>query len=57
MTIGTRLFRKPVTAIAWLLVLTVMASLLGVGGGLVHATEAMEVALDKQHTTIAIRGG
>lgn len=57
MTILIRLFRSPATAIAWLLVLTIMAGLLGVGGTLLHATNAMEDTLSSQHTTIAIRGG
>ncbi|MBE6946378.1 MAG: FtsX-like permease family protein [Ruminococcaceae bacterium] len=57
MNVRTRLLRKPATAIAWLLVLTIMAGLLGVGGTLLHATNAMEDTLSSQHTTIAIRGG
>ncbi|MBE6946377.1 MAG: ABC transporter permease [Ruminococcaceae bacterium] len=57
MTTWIRLFRSPATAIAWLLVLTIMAGLLGVGGTLLHATNAMEDTLSSQHTTIAIRGG
>ncbi len=57
MTTIIRLFRRPAAAIAWLLVLTVMASFLGVGGSLMHATYAMEASLDSQYTTIAVRAG
>ncbi len=57
MTTMIRLFRRPTAAIAWLLVLTVMASFLGVGGSLMYSTYAMEASLDSQYTTIAVRGG
>lgn len=57
MTVWIRLFRRPAVTIAWLLILSAMSSLLGVGGGLLYSTGAMEESLNSQHTTIAVRPG
>lgn len=46
MTVWIRLFRRPAVTIAWLLILSAMSSLLGVGGGLLYSTGAMEESLN-----------
>lgn len=57
MTTMIRLFRRPFTTVAWVLVLCIMATLLSMGGEVLYSTYAMEQNLDNQYTTIAVRAG
>ena len=52
-----RFFRKPVTTISWIAVLTAMALLLGIGANMLHSAQSLPDILDRHHTTIAVQGG
>ena len=50
-----RLFRKPVTTVSWLAVLTAMALLLGIGANMLHSAQSLLDIIDQHHTTIAVQ--
>ena len=52
-----RFFRKPVTTISWIAVLTATALLLGIGANMLHSAQSLPDILDRHHTTIAVQGG
>ncbi len=54
MDLKKRLFRRPVTTVIWLLVLSIMASMLGVGANLLYSSQMLHENLDSHHTTIGI---
>lgn len=55
MDIKTRLTRKPVTTALWVILVTAMALLLGIGANLLHSADSLLAILDSQHTTIAVQ--
>ena len=50
-----RLFRKPVTTVSWIAVLTAMAMLLGIGANMLHSARSLLGIVDQHHTTIAVQ--
>lgn len=54
MDLKKRLFRRPVTTVIWLVVLSLMASMLGVGANLLYSSQMLHENLDSHHTTIGI---
>lgn len=54
MDLKKRLFRRPVTTVIWLVVLSLMASMLGVGANLLYSSQMLRENLDSHHTTIGI---
>ena len=50
-----RFFRKPVTTISWIAVLTAMALLLGIGANMLHSAQSLLDIIDQHHTTIAVQ--
>lgn len=55
MDIKTRLTRKPVTTALWVILVTAMALLLGIGANLLHSADSLLTIMDRQHTTIAVQ--
>ena len=55
MDLGKRLLRKPIRTLLWLVVLTAMALLAGVGGALAYSSLRLPAALDKHMTTVAVQ--
>jgi len=49
-----RLTRKPLTTALWVVVLTAMAMLLGIGANLLHSADSLLGIIDEHHTTIAV---
>ena len=55
MNMKIRFFRKPVTTISWIAVLTAMALLLGIGANMLHSAQSLLGIIDQHHTTIAVQ--
>lgn len=55
MNLKIRLFRKPVTTVCWVAVLTAMALLLGIGANLLHSSDSLLSIIDQHHTTIGVQ--
>ena len=55
MNMKIRFFRKPVTTVSWIAVLTAMALMLGIGANMLHSAQSLLGIIDQHHTTIAVQ--